>query len=79
VIGGVTPAVSSEEKRLEVEGGADRWVPPGSERERETGLGWLGWAGLLVGIWAPGWPRWLRLLFFFCSETFSIFCFLFLL
>jgi hypothetical protein len=34
---------------MEPTGGSHR-----AARERETGLGWLGWVGLLAGIWAPG-------------------------
>jgi hypothetical protein len=55
----------------------------GKRKGREgEGCGWaglarpvLGWVGLLVGIWAPGWPRWLRLLL----SPFFLFCFPFLL
>jgi hypothetical protein len=66
----------TERKRREFRGeeGADVRVPSVGERE---GVGELGWSG---GYWAgpvPGSAQWLPFSFF-CSETFSIFCFLFL-
>jgi hypothetical protein len=83
--GEINATVCSEEERLEVEGGADRWGPSGSEKERKgegtgsvevVGRGLLGW---LLPCWAgSSLVSPVRLsLSFFCSVTLSIFCFSF--
>jgi hypothetical protein len=82
-----TTTVSSEKKRLGVEGGADRWAPPvGMKRKRkrkksrERGCG-LRPAGLphWLGHFASGWPSWFpdsffKTIFFFLL-FFSVFSF----
>jgi hypothetical protein len=57
-------------KRLEEED--DMWVPPGSGRERDSGVGWVvrAAAGLLPGFGPQVRPSWV-VLPFFCSEHFS--------
>jgi hypothetical protein len=83
IVGEIKTTVSSEWKRPEVEGEADRWVPPVGEGEwgglYRFGIE-LGGLRVLFLIWAEGLPR--GLLFFsfflFCNFFFSIFCFPFL-
>jgi hypothetical protein len=79
--------VSSEKKRLGVEGGADRWgLPVGVKRKRkrkksrERGCG-LRPAGLArwLGRFASGWPSWLPDPFFKNYFLLSFILFYFLL
>jgi hypothetical protein len=84
--GEINATVCSEEKRLEVEGGADRWGPPGSEKEGKgegtgsvevVGRGLLGW---LLACWAGSplvSPVRLSLFFLFCNSFYFLFLFFF--
>jgi hypothetical protein len=67
-------------KRLEEED--DMWDPPGSGRERDSGVGWVvrAAAGLRparVGFGPRARPKWAGFFFFFCSKFFFHFLFLF--
>jgi hypothetical protein len=64
-----------KKKRLGVEGGADGWVPPVSRKKKARGKG--GGSGVLLGwlLLGPGVGPVAGSSLFFCSETFSNFCF----
>jgi hypothetical protein len=68
------PMVSGERGNVGGDG-ADRWVPPGSERERGKRYGAvLAWAA--AQFWAPGAAQLGSSTSLFCPETFSfVFCF----
>jgi hypothetical protein len=81
--GDINATVCSEEKRLEVEGGADRWGPPGSEKEgKGEGTGSVSFLGCGLARWLLGWcfgpaqVAEILLSFFFYSGSFLfVFCF----
>jgi hypothetical protein len=70
------PVVSGERGNIGGDG-ADRWVPPGSEREREEVGGWAG-SGCCPVLGPGCGPVGLEHFSFFCPETFSfVFYFIF--
>jgi hypothetical protein len=81
--GGVMAGVFGREREKGdgEEDSANRWDPPGSERERGRGVGWfsggcwaIAWFGLGPGSAQLGWCP--PLLLFFCVVSFLIFCFM---